>query len=450
MRKLNFFITILIFISILPLNVLGTAVNSPELNVSSAVLINAETGQVLFDKNMNTIMFPASITKIMTGMLALQDANLSDVLTTSFESVHGLPKGTSHIALDTDEQITLEQALYALAIESANDAANVIAENLAGSTQDFAANMTAYAHELGAINTNFVNAHGLHEETHVTTAYDMALIARAALKTEGFNKIFSTHRYQIPPTNVQPETRMFNNANFFISNQIVYDELLMSKNGWTPDAKHTLVTAVKKNDITLIAVVMNTDKRDNVYDDTVALFDYGFDTFSKVSIDETTLINNLPDTFTLQDGSSIDAESLKFIAEDLSVLLPNGANPLDITVTHDMPYLKENSKLLSLPLTFHYNIGDKPSILNTTTATITVAEPVLAPVEITFYESFINVVVILLKIIVSLVILFFVIVLSSRTYFYTRYRIRKKRRYRNRLKQQLINNNRIISNQKNL
>ena len=138
----------------------------PQLQSETAVLMDAETGQILYQKEMNKKMYPASITKIVTGMLALKNAQLTETITMSYDAVFSIDRDSSHIALDVNEQITLEQALYALTIESANDAANGIAELVGGSMEEFVDMMNQTAKDAGAINTNFSNAHGLFDENH--------------------------------------------------------------------------------------------------------------------------------------------------------------------------------------------------------------------------------------------------------------------------------------------
>ena len=153
---------------------------------------------------MHTQMYPASITKILTVLLGIENGRLQDKVTMSREAVFSITRGSSHIALTDGEEITLEQALYAAMLPSANDASNGIAEHISGSIEDFAVLMNKRAREAGAINSNFVNPHGLHDEEHVSTAYDMAMITRAALRNDTFRQIFGTVRYTIPPTNKQP------------------------------------------------------------------------------------------------------------------------------------------------------------------------------------------------------------------------------------------------------
>ncbi|MBF6841874.1 D-alanyl-D-alanine carboxypeptidase family protein, partial [Acinetobacter baumannii] len=152
-----------------------------------------DTGQILYEKNPHLKLHPASTTKIMTGILAIENGNLNDVVTVDDETPYVI-KG-SHIALEPGEKLTLKDLLYALLIESANDSALVIAKHIAGTAEEFAKMMNDKAKELGALNTNFVNPHGLTDENHLTTAYDLSLIARYAMKNETFREIVSNYTY---------------------------------------------------------------------------------------------------------------------------------------------------------------------------------------------------------------------------------------------------------------
>ena len=208
------------------------AFDGPEDIVSEAyVLMDADTGQVLCSKNPEEKMYPASITKIMTGILALLNGSLESRITMTEEAVFSIGRDTSHIALDTGEEITLEQAMYAMTMESANDASNGIAELIAGSMDSFADMMNEKAAEIGAENTHFANAHGLHDEQHYTTALDMAKITRYGLSVPLFTQFFGAKKYEIPPTNKQEETRYFASRNSLINGEVECDGVLMSKNG---------------------------------------------------------------------------------------------------------------------------------------------------------------------------------------------------------------------------
>ncbi|MGI6097850.1 MAG: D-alanyl-D-alanine carboxypeptidase family protein [Dethiobacteria bacterium] len=263
----------------------AASASTPQLNSDSAVLIDARTGQVLFEKKMHKKQYPASITKVMTGMIALENGNLTDKITMSNEAVFSIGRNAAHIALDVGEILTLEQVLYALAIASANDAANGIAEHIAGDMKSFARLMNLKARELGALNTNFVNAHGLPDDDHYTTAYDMGLIMIQAIKNPQFCKIFSERRYEIPPTNLQPETKFLYNKNDLLNGQCNYEGIIASKSGWTTEAQHTLVTAAERGDRKLVVVVMNSPSAKSKFEDTIALLDYGFNEFRKVRFD---------------------------------------------------------------------------------------------------------------------------------------------------------------------
>jgi len=282
-----FFTISLLFLFALPVN----AGNQPpqmqlqslqSLQSETAVVIDADTGQVLFEKNMNQRMYPASVTKIMTALLAFERGSLSDIITMSYDAVWSIGRDTSNIALDVDEQITLEQALYALSIESANDAANGIAELISGSMDEFAKLMTRRAKELGAKNTNFVNAHGLQDVNHYTSAYDLALILAADVKIPEFTKIFTTVTYSIPPTNKQPLPTPCNRKNSLIEGPYHYDGIIGEKTGWTSDSGFTYAAAARRGGKTLVAVVMRAPNKITMWQDTTALLNYGFNEFEPV------------------------------------------------------------------------------------------------------------------------------------------------------------------------
>ncbi|MDD2533939.1 MAG: D-alanyl-D-alanine carboxypeptidase [Eubacteriales bacterium] len=258
---------------------------APPLISESAVLIDADSGQILYGKNMDEVLYPASITKIMTSLLALERGNLNDILTMSHDAVYTVERGSSHIALEEGEQISLNNALYGLAIASANDAANGIAEYIGGSIPLFADMMNQRAQEAGALNTHFTNANGLPDPTHLTTARDMALITRAAVNTPGWTTYFGAGRYEIPPTNLQPEVRALYSYNSFLNGERHLDGVIGCKTGYTNEAFHTLVTVVRRNGRTLIAVVMKSQLKSAKWDDTEALIEYGFAQFRAIKLD---------------------------------------------------------------------------------------------------------------------------------------------------------------------
>ena len=325
----------------------------PKINSEAAILMDAAGGQILFQKNMDQKMYPASITKIMTGMLALERGKLTDVITMSDNAVFSVDRDSSHIALDVGEKITLEQALYATSIESANDAANGIAELIGGTLGNFSKMMNDTAVQVGAKNTKFINSNGLHSDSHYTTAYDMAKITAAAIKVPGFVKIFAAKHYEIPPTNKQPATRIFSSRNKLINGEVPYNEILMSKTGWTSEAQHTLVTAAKKDGTTLVAVVMKSSNTNDKWKDTVDLLNYGFTQFSSVEITNEKLIQSAPKMFTLANNT---LDSIVYTASGtVSILLPINLTLDDLSFRYEKPDIDTKKNTAQIPVCINAN-----------------------------------------------------------------------------------------------
>ena len=255
-----------------------------ELASQTAVLMDADTGVVLYEKNMHDTMYPASITKIMTAMLAVQHLEPEQVLTVSQTAVNAVPRTSSHISLQAGERLTVRDALYAIGMESANDAANVLAEAVSGSLEAFAEEMTRQAQALGAMNTHFANANGLPDSQHFTTAYDMALITAAALKQEGLATYFSTVNYTFPATNLSAARSFSNKDRLLPGGQYYYEGVLMAKTGWTSSAQGTFAAVVKQGDTTLVAITLKSPLLEDKYKDTHKLMDFGFTHYSAVKV----------------------------------------------------------------------------------------------------------------------------------------------------------------------
>lgn len=306
----------ILLLSVILLCTVFACAEAPDLTAETAVLIDGKTGQVLYDKNMHQQMYPASITKVATVITGLEHLDLSETITMSHYAVYSLPRGSSHISLDEGEEITVEQAVYAALLKSANDACNGIAEASAGSIEAFTVMMNETAKRAGALNTNFINAHGMSEEEHVTTAYDMAMICRYALENEDFRKAFGTYKYIMPPNNKKDEERIFINQHQMISvSEMKYDGIIGGKIGWTTPSKHTLVTAAERDGRCLVAVVLKCPKGGQ-YEDTAALFDYGFSKFDSVVISGEDLPKNsgytLEEPITLLVENGIKKENIIF------------------------------------------------------------------------------------------------------------------------------------------
>ncbi|HVI41671.1 MAG TPA: D-alanyl-D-alanine carboxypeptidase family protein [Anaerovoracaceae bacterium] len=300
-RIVSIILTVLVLINAAPVVSFG-ATEPPAILAETAVVIDAKTGQVLYDKNMNDQREPASTTKVMTALLTLENLDLSQLVTIDAETP--FTEG-SRIYLLEGENVTVEQLLYAMLLESANDAAVSLGKKIAGSVPVFADMMNKRAMELGAKNTHFVNPNGLHVEGHLTTAYDLAMIAKEAMKNEEFRKLVTTYRYVIPATNKQDTRYLYN------TNRLIYDEHTKElvngvmraakyegatgiKTGYTGEAGGCLIAGAKRGDTELISVVMKSTTEGR-FSDSIALLDYGFANYKSVkTMDAGTILGEIP------------------------------------------------------------------------------------------------------------------------------------------------------------
>lgn len=255
------------------------------VQAAAAVVMDLDTNTLLYSKSAYDKMYPASITKIMTAMIALEIGDMDDEVTFS-EIVYDLEEGSSHQGIQPGEKLTMRQCLYGLMLESANDIANGIAEHLAGSLSGFADLMNAKAQELGCVNTHFTNPHGLHNDEHYTCAYDMALIAQAAYRMPEFREIVSTTMSYCPPTNVTEEERYFVNHHKMIQEESDYycGWCTGGKTGFTSDAWNTLVTYGEKNGLRLVCVLLHENGAGTAYLETADIMNYGFEQFEEVNV----------------------------------------------------------------------------------------------------------------------------------------------------------------------
>lgn len=267
----------------------------PYIDSPSAMVIEVNTGTVLYEKNSHEQNYPASITKVMTTLLAIENCSMDETVVFSYDAVYGGNEGdTSHIARNMDEELTVEQCLYAVMLESANECAYAVAEHvgekLGGDYQTFVDLMNSRAQELGCTDTHFNNANGLPDPDHWTSAHDMALIAQAAYKNETFRTITGSSAYTIPATNKCPEPYYCHNHHKMIypwqgDYKYLYDYCTGGKTGYTVAANSTLVTFAEKDGMALVCVVMRSQAPAH-YTDTRKLFDYCFDNFQAVNIAE--------------------------------------------------------------------------------------------------------------------------------------------------------------------
>lgn len=259
----------------------------PMIQGEYAIVMEWETGTVLYEKNAHTSLYPASITKILTALLALENSKMEDTVTFSYDSVHKTEG--SGIWRDVDEVMTMEQCLYALMLNSANECAYAIAEQVSGSLEGFVQMMNDRAAALGCTDTHFNNPHGLTDEEHYTSCYDMALISREALKNNTFRQLALTKRYEIPPTNKHPDEITYlknHHKMLFEGEEYYYPSCIGGKTGYTEAAGHSLVTFAQQDGMTLICVVMKEENATVQYEDSIALLQDCFEKYRTLSIVE--------------------------------------------------------------------------------------------------------------------------------------------------------------------
>lgn len=262
----------------------------PNVYAGSAVVMDMESGAVLFGKNTDVQHYPASITKLLTTLVALENGKLTDKVKFTDDSISFLQYDDAQIGMKSGEELNLEDALYAVLLASANEVSHAVAESvgeqsLGGNYDTFIQKMNERAIELGCTNSHWVNANGLHDDQHYTTAHDMALIASKVYQQEEFRKIMGVLEYKIGPTNLTQEERVFqqNHRMLWPENYYYYEYCTGGKTGYTDQAKTTLVTMADNGKMHLAAVVLY-DYGVDAYTDTKSMLDYVFNNFTKVSI----------------------------------------------------------------------------------------------------------------------------------------------------------------------
>ena len=254
-----------------------------QLAAVSAILIEESTGMVIFEKNADQLMFPASTTKIMTALLCLLSGNLDDTVTVSANAIYSTPEGSSKLGVREGEEIVVRDLLYGTMITSGNDGANVIAEYIGGSIPGFVDLMNQAAAVYGMTNTHFSNPHGFQDEYHYTTVRDMAVLAREAMKNDTFRDIAKTTSYNMPKTNQQRARTVSLSHDYRLPDyREYYDKATGIKTGTTSNAGYCFVGSASKDGVDLISVVFYSGYYDR-WRDTRKLFEYGFAQYVSVT-----------------------------------------------------------------------------------------------------------------------------------------------------------------------
>ena len=332
---------ILLLITLLALSGISNAESSiPTVYTPACILMEQDTGRILYSKNANEIMYPASTTKVMTAILALENCNLADIVTVSHSAVFDVPVGYSNANLQEGEQVTVKDLLYVLLIPSANDAAFALAEHISGTVEEFSNLMNQKAEEIGCKNTHFVNPNGIHNEDHYSTAYDLALMGQYAMKNDVFRQIVKQIKYTLPTTNKYDKTdRIFSTTNDLLKegSSTYYEYCTGAKTGYTDAASNCIIATATKNDINLIAVILHDEKTEDGLNtraiDCKTLFEYGFNEYSNQIIANS---GNIKKNIKIV-GATLDTRSLDLaLSEDVYAYLPNN---------YDISSIEENITL---------------------------------------------------------------------------------------------------------
>ena len=327
----------------------------PIVGAESAILMEAGTGMVLYEKNAYKTEFPASTTKIMTCLLAAENCEMTEVVPFSYDAVFDTPRNSNHIAIDPGEEMTVYECLQAILIRSANECSFALAEAVGGGDRAaFIDMMNERAAELGCANTHFSNPNGLPDDTHYTCAYDLALIGREFFKSDLLCGITMMPRLHIYPSAKQKDEIIENSTNEMLRNPVyAYPNLIGAKTGHTEEAGYCLVSCAEKDGVRLICVVLN-DVSPNQYLDTISLFDYGFSNFDKVNISETETKYNISTKGSFYTGVDVlgNSEPILSLNENDYIMLPKTVVFSDIE--SDISYNTE-SKTSAALITYSYH-----------------------------------------------------------------------------------------------
>ena len=315
-------------------------ISAPNLLVAE----NDKNGEIIYERAIKEKIYPASITKLMTAILVVDNCELDDIVTVSEKAVHSVPSGYVNSNLQVGEQLTVEDLLYAMLVPSANDAANALAEHVGGSIESFSAMMNSKAKELGCLGSNFTNPSGLQQEEHYTTTEDLYFIAKEAYSKSIIRKIIGTTQYTLPSTNKYTGTqRIFTTTNYMKrKNMSKYycDYCVGGKTGYTGDAKNCVVEYAEKDGIELIAIVMGEDSKikGQKFLDAKEMLDYVFTNYEKRKIASK---NDVCESININNATKETKKLNVLYKDDLKILIQKNSN-IDGLITKSIQYT--NSK----------------------------------------------------------------------------------------------------------
>ncbi len=313
--------------------------DGPLVGAESAIVMEANTGIILYSKNIHEKLYPASTTKILTCLIAAENSSLDEIVSFSNNAVFSIEKGSSNMGMDVGQSITMEECLYGILVGSANEVANAVAEHIGGSTEEFAEMMNQKAAELGCQDSHFANANGLHNDNHYTSAYDLSLIAKEFFQNELLAKISGTPTQHFEPSENQPDDFILRTHHRLVTQEYPYEGIIGGKTGYTDKARQTLVTCAERNGMKLICVVMK-EESPNQFTDTIDLLNYGFNNFEIVNVSENETEFNIDNADFFQSNHDIFGNSKPILSlnKNSYLILPKTAVFKDTvsTISYDV------------------------------------------------------------------------------------------------------------------
>lgn len=316
----------------------------PTVSAESAILMELETGVILYEKNIHTKEYPASTTKILTTLIAAENCALDEEVSFSHNAVYSIPVGSNHVAMNEGDTLSMEKCLQAILIRSANEVSYAVAEHIGGSWEEFADIMNTRAAELGCVDSNFVNPNGLPDDNHYTSAYDLAMIGRAFFANEMLCQI--TQMPYLYLTKKNGELVDANQMELLPGKKYAYDYLVGCKTGYTDAARSCMVSCAERDGMKLICVVLK-DETPCHYEDTLALFNYGFSNFEKANISRTETKYNIDSAGFYSDNDIFgNSKPILYLNQNDCVILPKTINFDDLD--SEISYSTQNANQVAV------------------------------------------------------------------------------------------------------
>ncbi len=299
----------------------------PVVSAQAAILMDADSGTILYAKNIHQHLYPASTTKMMTCILAVENCSLDETVKISADAVSAVPSDGSSIGSNPGDEMPMSECLYAILVASANEIANAVGEHIAGDERSFVFMMNQKARALGCEDTHFANANGLHDSDHYTSAYDLALIAREFFKNDTLYRIGNTASHHFVATDTRSQDFTQVNKHKLITGEVAYSGIIGGKTGYTSAAMQTLVTGCERDGMRLICVVLKEDNPTQ-FTDTVTLLDYGYSNFTSVKIAESDTTYAIGGNNFYETGRSIFGalDSIFYLDEKATAVIPKHVN----------------------------------------------------------------------------------------------------------------------------